>query len=53
MGCWLREPQVPPLRYAPVGMTRVVGWSFDQHGMLVEGTAGPSTTLRFGRDDKG
>jgi hypothetical protein len=25
IGCWWREPQVPPLRYASVGMTRL-GW---------------------------
>jgi hypothetical protein len=23
IGCWLRELQIPPLRFAPVGMTKV------------------------------
>ena len=47
------EPQVPPLRCASVGMTKVVG-SVAIYGFaeLVMVNAGPSTTLRFGRDDK-
>jgi len=46
------EPQVPPLRFASVGMTKG-GWSIPRQQMLVERTADPSTPLRFGRDDKG
>jgi hypothetical protein len=48
-----QELQIPPLRYAPVGMTKgalVVG-------LLIcggkTGTTDPSTALRSGRDDKG
>jgi hypothetical protein len=45
----LGELQIPPLRFASVGMTNLllllgVAW--------VRGTADPSTSLRFGRDDK-
>jgi hypothetical protein len=35
--------QVPPLRCASVGMTIVLNW--------IDLDAGPSTALRFGRDD--
>ena len=56
-----RTLQIPPLRFAPVGMTRGGRLLF---GRLATGmdrvtnrdfanTADPSTTLRFGRDDKG
>jgi hypothetical protein len=53
--------QIPPLRFASVGMTRG-GWLLfgkvcDSDGQTYErysaNNAGPSTTLRFGRDDKG
>jgi hypothetical protein len=52
---WLRDgekPQVPPLRFATVGMTKGEG---SQAGVVAGWgeTAGPSTSLRFGRDDKG
>src|ERR1700678_2943462 len=55
--------QIPPLRYAPVGMTILFGdaqWSFrDGVGTMGHGEFGkaerrnadPSTTLRSGRDD--
>src|ERR1700743_3821394 len=46
--------QVPPLRCASVGITK--GWEVKRNGTLVREpghTAGPSTALRFGRDDKG
>jgi hypothetical protein len=47
------EQQVPPLRYAPVGMTILFGVEvLDGVFGRAEGhTAGPSTPLRFGRDD--
>jgi len=48
-----KKPQIPPLRCAPVGMTK--GRGVTQVGAVAgwEETAGPSTTLRSGRDDKG
>jgi hypothetical protein len=33
-GCRLREPQVPPLRCAPVGMTRGVGSRFQGERLM-------------------
>jgi hypothetical protein len=53
--------QIPPLRYAPVGMTRGEGFlsgraasRMDRVGSDYSAkTADPSTALRSGRDDKG
>ena len=59
----LREPQgalqIPPLRYAPVGMTRggrlllerAATWMARVTNRYFAKTAGPSTSLRSGRDD--
>ena len=56
-----QQLQIPPLRCAPVGMTRV-GWLLSgRMATWMDGvksgysaaTADPSTALRFGRDDKG
>jgi hypothetical protein len=52
IGCWSGEPQIPPLRYAPVGMTNLRVVASVEIGLWRGGTAGPSTSLRFGRDDK-
>ena len=48
----LRELQIPPLRCAPIGMTKERA-AIPTGVVAVERTADPSTTLRFGRDDKG
>jgi hypothetical protein len=45
------ELQIPPLRYASVGMTKGRVALSRKIGLWLKGTAGPSTTLRFGRDD--
>ena len=53
--------QIPPLRYAPVGMTRgrrllfgrVATWMDGVKSGYSAATADPSTALRFGRDDNG
>src|ERR1700733_3763713 len=54
---WLvgEEQQVPPLRFASVGMTLLfeVEVSDGKLGSADGRTADPSTSLRFGRDDKG
>jgi hypothetical protein len=42
-----------PLLYASVRMTKGAGCNFSRHSFVAEGTADPSTSLRFGRDDKG
>src|SRR5580693_1642988 len=47
------ELQIPPLRYAPVGMTKGRATLPVCIGLWMRGTAGPSTTLRSGRNDKG
>jgi hypothetical protein len=56
-GKHLREPhgaqQIPPLRCAPVGMTRGEGWLRSELRVGRGETADPSTALRSGRDDKG
>jgi hypothetical protein len=51
IGYWWREPQVPPLRYASVGMTRL-GWLLSS-GLDTGG--GNRRSLHFAtlRDDKG
>src|ERR1700678_2700301 len=52
----LREPQgalqIPPLRYATVGMTREEWWLTAWFAGWQE-TADPPTSLRYDRDDKG
>jgi hypothetical protein len=56
-----RRLQIPPLRYAPVGMTRGGRLLFGRVATRMDGvksgysatTADPSTALRSGRDDKG
>jgi hypothetical protein len=53
--------QIPPLRFASVGMTRggrlllarLATWMDGIRSGYAARTADPSTTLRFGRDDKG
>ena len=54
------ELQIPPLRFAPVGMTRgergrtlVVAIWMERESQLSGRTADPSITLRSSRDDKG
>jgi hypothetical protein len=61
----LRDPQgalqIPPLRFASVGMTRggrlllarLATWMDGIRSGYAARTADPSTALRFGRDDKG
>ena len=49
----IEKLQIPPLRYAPVGMTKGRGAVSVEIRLWVSGTADPSTTLRSGRDDKG
>ena len=54
-------PQIPPLRFASVGMTRggplllarLATWMDGIRSGYAARTADPSTALRFGRDDKG
>src|ERR1700677_813565 len=47
------QPQVPPLRYASVGMTKFsLMTSMKSCRMGWKETAGPSTPLRSSRDDK-
>jgi hypothetical protein len=49
---WKRGPQIPPLRFATVGMTKGRG-AFQPAVVCGRGTADPSASLRYGRDDKG
>jgi hypothetical protein len=55
-----REPQIPPLHFAAVGMTtsrwrkKIDPSQPDATGVVMRreaGTAGPSAPLRYGRDD--
>jgi len=49
---WKKPKQVPPLRCAPVGMT-ILREALSLTAVARDGrTAGPSTALRSGRDDK-
>jgi hypothetical protein len=45
--------QIPPLRFASVGMTKGRVVLPGKIGQWLNGTADPSTALRSGRDDKG